>query len=247
MKEIKIIVFIIILSIPFFAVNGKSEAITLGYVEFPPYEYEKDGKPAGIQVAIVKTLFKRAGIPLKLRPLPFKRAYEKAKHGEIHGLFNFYKIKKRLPYFDYSEPVIENPLVFFVRKDSNIKFNTIKDLRGLKVGVIRGYTYGEGFDESLLFLREPTNSHLSNFQKLISRRIDAYCCDKLVGIHVTRQNNLWSEIKILPASLKVMDGHIGFTKGKHIDVIEKINVQIRIMKQNKEIDQIVIQYIYSSQ
>ncbi|MCK5098519.1 MAG: transporter substrate-binding domain-containing protein, partial [Desulfobacteraceae bacterium] len=214
MKKIKTIVFILILTIPFFAVNVKSEIITLGYVDFPPYEYEKDGKPAGIQVAIVKTLFKRAGIPLKLRPLPFKRAYEKTEHGEIHGLFNFYKIKKRLPYFDYSEPVIENPLVFFVRKDSNIRFNTIKDLRGLKVGVMRGYTYGEGFDESPLFIRESTNSHLSNFKKLISGRIDVYCCDKLVGIHVARQNDLWSGIKILPFPLKIMDGHIGFTKGK---------------------------------
>jgi polar amino acid transport system substrate-binding protein len=215
MKKIKIIVFLLILSIPFFAANVRSETITLGYVEFPPYEYQKGGKPVGIQVEIVKTLFKRAGIPLKLRPLPFKRAYEKAKHGEIHGLFNFYKIKKRLPYFDYSEPVIENPLVFFVRKDSNIQFNTIKDLRGLKVGVMRGYTYGEGFDESPLFFRESTNSHLANFKKLLSGRIDAYCCDKLVGIHVARQYNIGSEIKNLPTPLKVMKGHIGFTKGKH--------------------------------
>ncbi|MCK5313431.1 MAG: transporter substrate-binding domain-containing protein [Desulfobacteraceae bacterium] len=246
MSKIKPIVFILILSIPFFTANVKSETVTLGYVDFPPYEYEKDGKPAGIQVAIVKTLFERADISLKLQPLPFKRAYERAEHGEIDGLFNFYKIKKRLPYFDYSEPVIENPLVFFVRKDSNIQFNTIEDLRGLKVGVMRGYTYGEGFDESPLFFRESTNSHLSNFKKLLSRRIDAYCCDKLVGIHVARQYNIWSEIKILPTPLKIMEGHIGFTKGKHLGVIEKINAQIRIMKENKEIDQIVLNYIYSS-
>ncbi|MCK5100075.1 MAG: transporter substrate-binding domain-containing protein, partial [Desulfobacteraceae bacterium] len=183
MKKSKIIVLIFILSISFFVANAKSETVTLGYVDFPPYEYEKDGKPAGIQVTIVKTLFKRAGISLKLRSLPFKRAYAETEHnGAVQGLFNFYKTKQRLPYFDYSEPVIENPLVFFVRKDSNIQFNTLEDLKGLIVGVMRGYTYGEGFDESPLFIREPTDSHLSNFKKLAVGRIDAYCCDKLVGI-----------------------------------------------------------------
>ncbi len=68
-----------------------SPAITLGYVDFPPYEYEVNGNPEGILVNIVNSLFARVEIPLELEYLPFKRAYELTKAGSIDGLFNFYK------------------------------------------------------------------------------------------------------------------------------------------------------------
>lgn len=220
-----------------------AESITLGYVDFPPYEFKENGKPGGMLVIIVETVFSRAGIPLELQFLPFKRAYFQAKNGDIDGLFNFYKTRGRLNFFDYSRPVIENPLMFFVRKDSTIQFNNIEDLKGLRIGVINGYTYGTDFDQSPLFIREGANEHIFNIKKLLLGRIDAYPCDRLVGIHVAAELALSSEIKILPKPLTVMDGHIGFTKGKHADVIDKINVVITEMHKNGEIARIIRQYI----
>lgn len=145
--------------------------------------------------------------------------------------------------FDYSEPVIKNPLVFFVRKDASIKFNNLQDLKGLKIGVMHGYTYGRDFDESTFFTRDPANTHISNLKKLVLGRISAYPCDQLVGIHVAMKKNIMSELKTLPTPLKVMDGYIGFTKGKHKNTINKINKVIKEMHQNREIEDIINQYI----
>ncbi len=52
-----------------------------------------------------------------------------------------------------------------------------------------------------------------------------------------------SELKTLPTPLKVMDGYIGFTKGKHQDTINRINKVIIEMHQNGEIAKIIDQYI----
>jgi ABC-type amino acid transport substrate-binding protein len=52
-----------------------------------------------------------------------------------------------------------------------------------------------------------------------------------------------SELKILPTPLKIMDGYIGFTKGKHQEVINRINKEIIEMHQNGEIEKIIDQYI----
>ena len=235
-------VFLFFVLCLFFCHNLEAKILTLAYVDFPPYEFIENGQPRGVLVTIVKRIFIKSEIPIVLKYLPFKRAYEDTKYGRIDGLFNFYKTEARTQFFDYTIPIIKNPLVIFIKNDAKIEFNEIVDLKGLTIGVMRGYTYGTEFDESELFVREPTNSHESNFNKLIARRIDAYPCDKRVGLHIAKKNNLTGKIKILPKPLSIMDGHIGFTKGKHNKVIHKINEVILEMKANGEIDRIIAQY-----
>jgi polar amino acid transport system substrate-binding protein len=227
----------------FWANSVNAKYIVLGYVDFPPYEFkDDDDKPSGMLVAIVQTLFKRAEIPLVLKYLPFKRAYISTKRGEIDGLFNFYKTRNRLDSFDYTEPIIRNPLTFFVQKSATIEFERLDDLKGLKIGIIRGYSYGTVFDESQIFIREAADTHESNFNKLMHGRIDTYLCDKLAGIHIATKSNLIDELKILPTPLIVMDGHIGFTKGKHENIIHHINRIIIAMHRDGEIEEIFNQY-----
>ncbi|MBU0651038.1 transporter substrate-binding domain-containing protein [bacterium] len=227
----------------FFSRNIYAEKIVLGYVDFPPYEFEDKGKPSGVLVDIVQTVFQKAGVQLELKFLPFEQAYKQAKNGKINGLFNFYKTEDRLKSFDYSEPTIKNPLIFFVRKDSEMYFNKLEDLKGLKIGVMPGYAYGKDFDESSLFVREEADSHLANIKKLVLGQIDAYVCDKLVGLNVALKNNLMSELKILSSPLKVMDGYIGFTKDKHQEVINKINEALKEMNKNGDIEKMINKYI----
>jgi polar amino acid transport system substrate-binding protein len=239
---VKKITFLVVWSILIFVGSVSAQKVTLAYVDFPPYEFEENGKPQGILVKIVERLFEKANISLELEFLPFKRAYIEVKQGKIDGLFNFYKIEERLKYFDYTDAIIENPLVFFVRKDSTLQYKGLKNLKGLKIGVMRGYSYGSEFDNSTFFEKDPSNSHIANFKKLLYGRFDAYPCDKLVGIYVARQNNMMSEFKILPTPLTVMDGHIGFTKGRHQDIIKKINIELKAMQTHGGIDKLINQY-----
>jgi len=235
-------IFVVFVSL-FFQSTIYAKSLTLGYVNFPPYEYIENDKPAGILVNIVQTIFKRADQSLTLKFFPFKRALSLAKNGKIDGLFNFYKNSERLKSFDYSEPIINNSLVFFVRKDSILNYSKLSDLKGLTIGVMRGYTYGPGFDNNPDFKREETNTHESNLKKLMIGRIDAYPCDKMVGIFSAMKEKVMGELKILPNPLKIMFGHIGFTKGKHKDAIEKINKEIKAIKNSGEIDKLIDDYI----
>jgi polar amino acid transport system substrate-binding protein len=239
----KVPVIFMLLWILFSTAAATAQTITLAYVDFPPFEFQKADEPQGILVQIVQTVFQRAGISLELTFLPFNRAFDNTKRGTIDGLFNFYKIKERLQFFDYSEPLIDNPLVFFVRKDSTIQFHNMESLAGLSVGIIPAYTYGSDFDNNTGFIKERTNTHLSNLRKLLYGRIDIYPCDKLVGIHVARQNAFMEQLKILPTPIAIMKGHIGFTKGKHKEIIGRINPIIEQMRNNEEISRIVEEYM----
>ena len=131
---------------------------------------------------------------------------------------------------------------FFSKTDEFVLFFE-GSLKGLKVGVMRGYSYGRDFDQSRLFVRDEADSHASNFRKLVSKRIDVYPCDELVGRYVAKESNLMSELQILPTPLKVMDGHIGFAKGKHQETIKKINKVLAEMHRKGEIEKIINQYV----
>ena len=108
----------------------QAKPMELIYVDFPPYEERINGKPEGLLIRIVEQIFKIADIPLNLSFMPFKRGYELVKEGRYDGIFNFYKIDARLPYFDFSAPIIKNPLVFFVHKDSDMTYESLGDLNG---------------------------------------------------------------------------------------------------------------------
>ncbi|NOX35640.1 MAG: transporter substrate-binding domain-containing protein [Deltaproteobacteria bacterium] len=235
--------FILVLVLTLFYTDLYARKIELIYVNFPPYEDHVNGKPAGILVRIVEQAFKRADIAYRLTFFPFKRGYNLVKDGKYDGLFNFYKIEKRLAYFDYSTPIIKNPLVFFVRKDSTLRYQSLDDLKGKKIGVMIGYTYGSKFDDDENIIKDAAAEHVHHLRKLVLGRLDAYPCDKMVGIYIARKEGLMGELKILPVPLKIMNGYIGFTKGRHTLVIKKINQQIKYMKNNGEINQIINNYI----
>ena len=239
--------FILVLVLLLFCPDLHAKKIQLVYVSFPPYEDSINNKPAGILVQIVIQAFTRADIEYNLTFLPFKRGYDLVKEGKYDGLFNFYKIDKRLPYFDYSRPIIKNPLVFFVRRDSSMTYQSINDLKDKKIGVMIGYTYGKEFDDAKNFIKDAAAEHVHHFRKVLFGRLDAYPCDKMVGIYTARKEGYMDEFKILPNPLKIMNGHIGFTKGKHTLVIEKINQQIKQMEDSCEIDQIIDNYIIHNQ
>ncbi|MBU1343190.1 MAG: transporter substrate-binding domain-containing protein [Proteobacteria bacterium] len=229
----------------FFERSISAEEINLGYIDFPPYEFREDNQAKGIMVKIVTTLFKRADVSLTLKYLPFKRAYILTKQGEIDGLFSFTKTKERLELFDFTDPIIDNPIVFFVRKDADIQFETLEDLKGLTIGVMRGYSYGPEFDNSPIFIREKSDSHLSNFKKILSARIHVYPCDKLVGLYILNKEKLTSEFRTLSRPLTIKFGHIGFTKGKHDKIIGKINTEIKKMQQDGEVNNIIFDWYFS--
>ena len=238
----KIVMFILVFIFTFSTIFSK-EKIVLAYVDFYPYEYNENNVPKGILVDIVKEAFKRADIELELEFYPFNRAYVYAKEGKIDGLFNFYKNETRMNFFDYSEMVIQNEIVLFVPKNSQIDFQSLSDLKGKKIGVLSGYSYGTQFDNDSSLIKEPGNSHDANIKKLGFDRIDVYPCDKLVGHYSAKKIGLIEKFSYLPKPLKIMDGYIGFTKGKHLEIIEEINKVIIDMRKSGEIDEISNDYM----
>jgi polar amino acid transport system substrate-binding protein len=145
MKNSFIIVIIAFILLTFSA--GAAEKIIFVTTEYPPLEFMKDGQPAGLQVDIIKQVCKRLGIVPEIQLVPWKRALMYVKEGKADAIFAARHTEERTEFLHYpSEPMGVEKAVIIARKGSGISINTLDDLKGKTVYVVRSYKYEPKFD-----------------------------------------------------------------------------------------------------
>lgn len=111
----------------------------------PPYMFKKDGKATGVYPALIAAAFSRIGVPVNIEARPWIRAIYETEEGKS-GIGGFYKNEERLKQYDFSEPILTENVAVYFNKSKPVNFRTIADLNGKRIGVIRGWSYGEAFD-----------------------------------------------------------------------------------------------------
>ncbi|MBU2705411.1 transporter substrate-binding domain-containing protein [Zooshikella marina] len=166
------------------------EVVTFSSGEWPPF-LSSSYKKYGAGSHIVTEAFKTQGIKVEYGFYPWKRSMEMAKKGEVDATLLWSKNKERESYFYYSIPVMTLSHVFFHRVDMDFEWDTIQNLKGYKIGITRGYYYGEMIDKGIkngLLHTEIANSDLINFKKLIAGRIQLFIIEPEVGYEILNEH-----------------------------------------------------------
>lgn len=125
--------------------------------------------------AIIQYLEASIDLHFEVRRYPWKRALENAKNGE--GLiFGISKTTERLRKYAFSEPIYIDQTWLVTRCDATFTFNDLQDLKGKTIGVVRGASSGEAFDQlaNVLFkIEDDTGANQARFTKLYNRRMNA--------------------------------------------------------------------------
>jgi polar amino acid transport system substrate-binding protein len=140
-----------------------------------PFMYAKDGKPAGIYPALIEAAFKRMNVPVTVKAVPWSKATAECDAGSA-GVGGIYKNAEREKKYDYSEQIFVERLQVFFNKANVVNFTKMDDLKGKKVGVLKGWSYGDDFDKArkaAAFTCEDADSDAANFAKLDQRHLDA--------------------------------------------------------------------------
>ncbi|MCK5843308.1 MAG: hypothetical protein KAG97_01290, partial [Victivallales bacterium] len=73
--------------------------ITLAGIEdYRPYSYLVENRPEGLYNDILRELFTRAGYPLRIRLMPFKRILLSTKSGDVSGMVGTFFLPDRGKY-----------------------------------------------------------------------------------------------------------------------------------------------------
>lgn len=162
--------------------NINAEVISLTSTNWEPYNGELLPN-FGFTSEIISKAFERVGYKVRFTFLPWKRAYEETRKGKYDGLFAAYYSKERAEIFAPSDPYISGTLALCTRKESEIKYKTLRDLSPYIIGVVRGYVNTPEFDKADYLKKEVSNSDIMNLKKLLRGRIDLIVIDKYIALY----------------------------------------------------------------
>lgn len=161
------------------------ETVHIATGEYAPWTSETL-KHGGFTNQVVREAFRLEGYDVEFAYLPWKRAYETANSGDKYQVTSYwYRSEERARDFHYSDPIQTDAVVFFHLKDNPPpEWETLADLKGVRIGATSGFTYTQEFWElaksGQLDVQEAESEEL-NFKKLLKGRIDLFPSDSLVG------------------------------------------------------------------
>lgn len=210
--------------------------VLLGADSLLPKSWNDSGMPRGYALDAAKEALRRAGFEVRVELTPWTRALAEAKLGT--GVINHFSKTAELERdFLYSRPILFDRVVVVVRKGHEFPFESVRDLAGKTVGVLRGATYGDLWAESLGSFRREEDDHAeSRLKKLLLNRIDAAIISSgSVGFRLTveRAGLDPGAFTILPAPLLIEPNYLGIAKGPgSTDKLERINAAIEAMNRD---------------
>lgn len=213
--------------------------LKLGYSDYPPYGFiNEEGEADGILIDIWKLLKKKlSGRDYKFdfQPIvkPFYDQLKGLEEGQFDSLSGIFPLEDRKEKFDFTREITELPVQTRVYASVNYKnldnLKTVADLKGLKVGVVKG-------DSSHVFAQEQRlrsiayDSYLETImalsgelgegegKKSATNEVDVIILDQPV-VDWYRNKFLWRE-KIKDTSIKIDQRNLALP-------VKKGNIELR--------------------
>jgi polar amino acid transport system substrate-binding protein len=157
--------------------------LRLASVEYPPYSssQQPDG---GSVVELARRAFATQGYQPQIELKPWARVRMELRKGKLQGALTLWPREIEEEHLIASRPLFYSQLGLFVRKAEPQPFQTLADLRGRRIGSVRGYGYPERLRESGLQFEE-ASSDIINLRKLKAGRFDLVLLERVVGEYLT--------------------------------------------------------------
>jgi polar amino acid transport system substrate-binding protein len=118
--------------------------------DYPPYSYWKNGQVKGIGPEIINRVAENIGVKIRYQGIKWGDFPGLIEKGEINAVMPLFKTGEReqILYFPINGLVAEKNY-FITWKNSGIKYSgDMRDLKGISIGVVKNYSYGENFDKA---------------------------------------------------------------------------------------------------
>ncbi|MBU2713406.1 substrate-binding periplasmic protein [Zooshikella harenae] len=235
--------------------SSQGKSLPIIFATFPPMNYLDDqGEMRGISFELVTQTVKAIGYTPEVTILPWKRAYKEAAEGSFAILFTFTQNEERIKQFLFTDYLIKIADVFFKRKENNITWNKLSDLKKYVVGYTDGYNYDPIFLNAITnksfiarkspALESPEKQHLKN---LFHKRVDLIICEIHQCKFYLGQNKDWQQvIDSIPKPIgKTRTFHAGISRAwpNAEELLKQFNSQYRKIKKSGLRKKIVLKYI----
>jgi polar amino acid transport system substrate-binding protein len=208
--------------------NGREKVLTISTIE--------NEHTQAISKEVLREAYRKLGYTVRFAHLPGLRALEWANAGETDGdVVRIKGTEKKFPnLIPVPTPVIHFKGVAFTKNvEKDIK--TWSDLKGFRIGIIRGIRYSEIHTKGLNPFKAHDMTHL--FTLLDRGRIDIAVAVLEAGLIEVHNNFKDSGIHVIGSPLYVAPLY-HFVNVKHKDLVNRLNQELAGMENSGEMEEI---------
>lgn len=155
------------------------KTILLCGTEWPPFLLTHNGSfDEGISVDVIRAAFARIHVPVRLVPLSWIVCVQKLKSGAMDGAIDAFPTDHGVHGVNSSSFY---PLALFVEANSPTQDWTWEQMRGKKIGMVRGYVYGPTVQSYKDWVRIDAESDQQLIVWLQRKRADLVLTDMFAG------------------------------------------------------------------
>ena len=229
---------------------GERTTFTVGFdAEYPPYGYmAEDGSYVGFDLDLAQEVCDRNGWELVKQPVDWNSKDMELNSGSIDCIWNGFTMTGREDKYTFSDPYVDNSIVFVVLADSDIQ--TKDDLSGKVVvtqadsSALAALTSEEDNEENLALAAsfaslEQVADYNTAFMELESGVVDAIAVD--IGVAQYQLKSRGDTFRKLDEPLSTEQYAIGFKLG-NTELRDQVQATLDEMVADGTFDEIVANY-----
>ncbi|MCX6642189.1 MAG: cache domain-containing protein [Candidatus Bathyarchaeota archaeon] len=241
--HIALLVFVSMLMalIPCSSADQAFSAMDLTYIteQFPPYNYQEDGKLQGISVDLLEKMWALTGVNLSrssIKLLPWKEGYETTLKENNTVLFSTGRIPEREQLFKWVGPAVSGKYALLAKNDKNITIATPDDLKRYKIGTIENdmavqMLLNSGLKKEDLIIETASKPII---EMLENGTIDAWAYSDITGIwQIQDAGGNASDYKVAYV-LGLADAYYAFNKETPDSIVQSFQQALDYIKSNKD-------------
>ncbi|MDD5945775.1 MAG: amino acid ABC transporter substrate-binding protein [Clostridia bacterium] len=231
------------------AASDRTQLIVGFDAEYPPYGYmDEAGNYVGFDLDLAQEVCDRNGWELVKQPIDWNSKDMELNSGSIDCIWNGFTITGRESEYTWSDPYVDNSIVFVVLSDSDIQ--TKEDLAGKIVvtqadsSALTALTNEEDNDENLALAAsfaslEQVADYNTAFMNLESGLVDAIAVD--IGVAQYQLSSRGDLFRKLEEPLSTEQYAIGFKLG-NTELRDQVQATLYDMVEDGTFDKIVANY-----
>lgn len=208
-------------------------------VDFPPFEYYENGKPAGLDVELANIIGEKLNKKVILEEMEFNTLFAALSTNKIDVIISGVDItEERKKTFNFSDGYYNNELSLVV-KEGDTTITAVEDLQGKKVGTELGTTADTYADSLNSITNVKYNSGAVAVMNLKAGKVDAVILDKPVAQQVLLTND---GCQILEG-VKLVSSETGIVVNKNNpELLKQINGVIKELKETGKLQELIAKY-----
>ena len=181
--------------------------------DYQPFS-DKKLPEGGLFTEIVRVAFERAGYKPSIEFLPWEYALKSTKKSKFMATFPWFDTEERRKELVYSRPIYEVLILVFFKKNSNLNFQSINDLNGLKVCRPEGYFLDDLKDKiakkEIIHVAPETPQEC--FKMVQSGEVDVVSVNDIVGNGIIKELKLEEVIEPSNIAIAIRNLHIVYPR-----------------------------------